>query len=204
MVNVDETTDERDLGVIISSNGKFNIHTEKMASKANRILGMMLNTFKNFDNRIAKIIYPTFIRPHLEFAAPVWNPRFRKSVAQIEKVQRRALRSINGLRQLGYDERLRISGFSDLVKRRTRGDLIQQFKLSRGAEQINWPFFDNTPSNTLNLRSHNQKIVREITSNSNRHHFFMNRVSKVWNQLPRIIVESRSLNVFKARLDKWL
>ncbi|RNA36297.1 RNA-directed DNA polymerase from mobile element jockey-like [Brachionus plicatilis] len=71
------------------------------------------------------------------------------TILQIEKVQRRTLRSINGLRHLGYDERLHRAGFSDLVTRRTRGDLIQQFKLSHGAEQINWPFFDNTPSKNL-------------------------------------------------------
>ena len=204
VVNVEKTSDERDLGVIISSNGKFNTHTEKMASKANRILGMMLNTFENFDSKIAKIIYPTFVRPHLEFAAPVWNPRFNKSIALVEKVQRRALRSINGFRSLDYNARLRKIGISNLEKRRTRGDLIQQFKFSRELERVDWPFFVSTTTNTLSLRSHKQQINREISSNSNRHHFFMNRVSKPWNRLPQEIVEARSLNAFKAKLDNWL
>ncbi|RMZ97054.1 hypothetical protein BpHYR1_042979 [Brachionus plicatilis] len=34
-------------------------------------------------------------------------------------------------------------------------------------------------------------------------HFFTNRVSTMWNQLPNSIVNASSLNIFKARLDFW-
>ena len=33
----------------------------------------MRNTFKYFTSDIVKILYPVYIRLHLEFAAPVWN-----------------------------------------------------------------------------------------------------------------------------------
>ncbi|RNA02973.1 hypothetical protein BpHYR1_049869 [Brachionus plicatilis] len=42
------------------------------------------------------------------------------------------------------------------------------------------------------------------SSVSARMHFFTNRVSTMWNQLPDIKVNASSLNIFKARLDFWL
>ena len=42
-------------------------------SKVNQIQGLLKNTFNLWSDEIAKIIKPTFIRPHLEIASKVWN-----------------------------------------------------------------------------------------------------------------------------------
>ena len=68
-----KTTLERDLGVMISSDLKWKHHTAYCANKANRVLGMLKRTFEYFDLDMVKILYTTFVRPHLEFAASVWN-----------------------------------------------------------------------------------------------------------------------------------
>ena len=60
---------ERDLGVLVSSDGTWHEQVITAASKANRVLGLMKNIFSSWSDEIAKIIYPTFVRPHLEFAS---------------------------------------------------------------------------------------------------------------------------------------
>ncbi len=37
-----------------------------------------------------------------------------------------------------------------------------------------------------------------------RHNFFLNRIVNFWSRLPEEVVGARSVNGFKARLDKWL
>jgi ribonuclease P/MRP protein subunit RPP40 len=69
LINLEKTESERDLGIIISSNGKTSEQVRTAVSKATRILGLMRKTFRFFNKELYKLLYPTFIRPHLEFSS---------------------------------------------------------------------------------------------------------------------------------------
>ena len=64
------------------------------------------------------------VRPHLEFANSVWSPRFKKDKHLIEGVLRRATKCVPGLKQLKYEDRLKLMKLPSLHYRRVRGDLI--------------------------------------------------------------------------------
>ena len=44
------------------------------------------------DSRIILRLYTALVRPHLEYAAQVWNPHLEKDIQCLEKVQQFALR----------------------------------------------------------------------------------------------------------------
>ena len=69
-----EADDEKDLGVIISKDMKFKSNISAQIKKANRTLGMIKRNFKYINEEIFQNLYSTLVRPHLEFAAPVWSP----------------------------------------------------------------------------------------------------------------------------------
>ena len=119
-VILEGTEEEKDLGVIISNNGKNNRQAEKAISKANSQLGRMRRTFKFFNIKLFKIIYPTFIRPHLEFASPVWNSISKGNIKKLENIQRRATKMVIELSNLGYEERLEKLGLTTLRQERKR------------------------------------------------------------------------------------
>jgi hypothetical protein len=37
-----------------------------------------------------KLLYTSLVRPHMEFAAPIWNPYYRKDIVKLENDQHRA------------------------------------------------------------------------------------------------------------------
>ena len=82
------------------------------------------------DKDIFLPLYKSFVRPHLEFAAPVWNPNLLKHTRAIENVQRRASKLVPGLRNLSYRARLETLNLPNLAYRRYRGDMIEMFKLT--------------------------------------------------------------------------
>ncbi len=71
---LEESACERDLGIQVSASMKWHEQCASAASRANRVLGMLGRTFVCRDIAVWELLYRSLVRPHLEFAAPVWNP----------------------------------------------------------------------------------------------------------------------------------
>ena len=162
------------------------------ASRGNRILGMIFKSFKNLDLDTLRLLYTSLVRPHLEFAVSSWCPYLKKYIHELEKVQKRATRTIPSIRNFDYKTRLKQLNLMDLETRRLRGDLIQMFKIVNSYEMVHFC-------------SDFKCIIRQnIKYCLQRYNFFKNRVVNVWNALPQVAINAVSINVFKARLDEWL
>jgi hypothetical protein len=201
-VTLSHTEEERDLGIVLTPDFKFSVQASRAASKANAILGMLRHTFLSRDVETWASLYRTYIRPHLEFANSAWRPFLRRDIVALEKVQQRVTRLPKSLKGFDYNARLERMGLTTLETRRKRGDLIQMFKITRGADIVAW---NRKPLWSQPRETKRSQLRREIVSScQQRHHFFINRIANDWNKLPDEIVESGSVEVFKCKLDKFL
>jgi ribonuclease P/MRP protein subunit RPP40 len=194
------TDSERDLGVTLTSDAKWSTHANNCASKANRMLGWMKSSFMCRDQNLWKTLYMTYIRPHLEFAAPAWNVHQKQDIDCIERIQRRATKVSHNLKQFSYQERIDLLGLTTLEARRARGDCIQTFKIMTGRDVVKW---HTEPRIAEAAYGHRQRLMRQYVNNcAARHNFFTNRVACQWNKLPDAIAGSSSVNMFKNGFDQ--
>ena len=50
-------------------------------------LGMMKRSYKYLSNDSFLFLYETYIRPHLEYCAPIWSPYLEKDIDTLEWAQ---------------------------------------------------------------------------------------------------------------------
>ena len=92
-----------------------------------------------------------------------------------------------------------------LEYRRARQDLIILYKILNNIITVdrNTLFRSSDFYNSYNLRRHSQCLKTIHNSKTNvRKHFFAERSTTAWNQLPERVVQSQSLDEFKRRLDE--
>ena len=122
---------ERDLGVQLQDNLKWNNQISTSVLKANFVLGRLKKSFEKWDTRTFKVLFTSYVRPIIEYGSTIWNPYRKQDIRQIENVQRRATKLVPAIRNKSYEDRLEILGLTTLEERRKRGDPIQYFKINK-------------------------------------------------------------------------
>ncbi len=188
---LEETSTERDLGVLINNRLKWSDHIAHAKAKAYATMGMLKRAFRTWDKHSFRILYTTYVRPHLEYCSSIWNPSYEEDIRSLESVQKRATKFVPDLRSAKYRVRLEAIGIPSLAQRRRRGDLIQYFKIIKGYNKVTWikePSLAaslSTQGPARNIRGHANRIRREeLTSFTPREDFLSNRVVADWNALP--------------------
>ena len=75
----------RYLGVDISNGLSWNSHIDRITSKANSTLGFIKRNIKTQNVRVKQTAYNTLVRPQLEYAAPIWDPRTKQKYSSLKK-----------------------------------------------------------------------------------------------------------------------
>ena len=205
---LETTNQEKDLGVLIDDQLKYTAHITSQVNKANRALGLIKHTFKYMDMRAFQLLYKSLIRPHLEYASPVWAAVTKRDQDLLERVQRRATRLVPQLSRLGYSERLEELGLPTLSYRRQRADMIQLFKITNNMDIINLetvcPICKQKPlQEALAKTTRGHSVKFQVQRNGGpRCHFLTARALQNWNKLSESTVTSKTVNAFKNRLAK--
>ena len=72
------------------------------------------------------------MRPHLEYAAPVWDPHLIKDITKLENVQKFAMKMCSKQWDLGYQDLIELSQLPTVQNRRLYLRLCTLYKIIHG------------------------------------------------------------------------
>ena len=180
---------EKDLGVLMTSTYVWTEHINNCIKKANSVTAWITRTIISRSPQVLLHLYKSLVRPHLEYCVQLWSPRARYgnwgTIMDIEGVQRKFTRLIDGLGLMTYRDRLQKLDLTTLLERRARGDLIETFKILSGISNYGKDMFKTS-------RSGLKLVIPEGKNTQLKADFLSSRVVSYWNRLPAKVKNSES------------
>ena len=189
------------LGVTITSDLMCSTHITNVCNKTRKMIGLFYRTFYNHSSTETMLkLYSSFIRPHMEYAAAVWDLFLNKDIDLLEDTQKFALQVCTKSWSSSYDELLSRTGLPSLQERRCQFKLCQTFNIVNSLA-----FFPEAPlqNRTLSYSSrtvHKQSLIPIYAHSSQFKYSFFPDVIDHWNSLPERVTSSSSIVSFKYNL----
>ena len=206
-IQLADTKEERDLGIIIRDDLKFHTQVAEVAKKCNKLLGLIYRTFTCKRKDIIIKLYKSIIRPHMDYCSQAWRPHHVQDIELLERVQKRATRMIEECKGKTYQQRMDVCNLTTLETRRIRADLIEVYKILKGKEGVDkgglFIMADNN-NRKMVTRGHSMKLYQRQINTDIGKFSFSNRVVHEWNILTEEMIQVNSVDTFKGRLDYYL
>ena len=196
-IQLSETTVERDIGVTVSCNLKPGQQCKKAAQTASVVLGQITRAFHYRDRRVFLNLYKQYVRPHLEFSVTAWAPWTQEDIETLEKVQKRAVKAVTGLKSQTYEERLVELKLPSLRERRREMDMVQTYNLLNSESGKN--IFERADiRREMRATAGTDNLLKKRSFHEFRNNFFSTRVIGDWNSLPNEVKEAGTAKNFKS------
>jgi len=94
---IENSPEEKDLGVLVDKKINFTLQGVLAAQKDNHILGCIKRRVASRSKEVILPLCSPLVRPHLESCVQLWSCQHRKNTDLLEHVQRRATKMIRGM-----------------------------------------------------------------------------------------------------------
>ena len=191
------------LGLLLTSNLSWSKHIEGICTKTKKILGLLYCWFYQHVNQETLLqLYVSIVRPHMEYAAQVWDPHLKRDQDLLESTQKFACKMIPKNWDKGYDELLYMTNLSSLADRRLYLKLCSLYKIIHN--MTCFPHDIVVPKVTRSYTSTPFTLYQPFAHTNCFFSSFVPHTVSHWNSLPESVVSCPSLATFKHSLTMFL
>ena len=192
---------EKDLGVIISTDLKPNKIINKQTQKAHVKLTQFSSTFSYRGKTWIKL-YNTYVKPSLMYGCEAWRPCNQEGIVKMEAVQKRAIRMAGGQGDMNYREACRKAGLNTVEEQLNEADMVRVFRIMNGDDVIDKETFwtlEGAREGAGRRRFKEKEIRRTVAFQRKdlRKNSFASRTQDPWNALNNSVKSAKNPKQFR-------
>ena len=197
---------EKDLGVLVSSDMKPDKMVSSQVQKAHLKLTQFNSTFTYRGSTWIKL-YKTYVKPSLLYACEAWRPTSQAGINKLEGVQRRAIRMAGGLGEGSYRDACRKSGMNMIEEELEVTDMTRVFRIMYGHDKVDKSNFwrmEGAGAGPGRRRFKEKEVTRTLSIQRKevRKRSFASRVQDQWNSLDDSVKKVRNPKLFRNAFKK--
>ena len=178
-IELKSTETAKYLGVTIRKDLNWKTHIENIFTKASNYntLKFIKRNIQTNTQKLKETAYNTYVRPQLEYCAPVWHPWQETISYKIERVQRAAARYVlnDYSSTSSVTEMLHILNWQTLEHRRIQNSLIMFYKIQNQLVNVDHHHLTET---------RNLKFFVPYSRTKYHMNSYFPRTIRYWNSLP--------------------
>jgi hypothetical protein len=192
------TNSTKMLGVNVTYNISWNLHTEFVRTKSAKLLGFVCRNLRGCSPRVKCQSFLTLIRPVITYGAPSWHPTTNENLNMLQIIQNKAFRFIYGKNYTHELDRYNISHANYL----SYIDMLVFFKARSGIIDTS---LTNcvTEGRPIRGQEGTPRLISPRARTSIYQNGFVYRCTNAWNSLPYQI-KTLDFVQFKSSLKNHL
>mgnify|MGYP001793765379 FL=1 len=201
---IENSSQEKLLGVNIDSGLKFNDHIKSICGKARAKLNALsrVSPFLDIDKR--KLIMNSFFNAQFNYCPLIWMLHNRTLNKKINRLHEKCLRIVYSDNSTSYENLLTIDNSFPIHKRNLQLLAIELYKILHDISPVLMKdvFLLHPPSNynLRNTRTFHSRPVKSVNFGTESLTFL---AYKIWDKIPEHIKKSESLSAFKSAIKNW-
>ena len=207
-IKLDVENEAQFLGITVDSHLSWEKHCNNVANKISRSNSLINRVKKLLPPSSLKLLYDSFIQPHLLYGLPIWGGCSNQNKKRIVNIQKRAIRTITKSYFTAHTEpRLKsnkLLKFDDLYKQQCLKLTFDCYHKQAPKEISNLIKKDSNSGRTL--RNHLSNPFNVIIPKSNSKvlsNGFQVKGPELWNSLPNELKRIKKSNVFKKMVKNY-
>ena len=203
---IEQFSSLRDLGIILSDDGKFSEHIDKVVKTVRQKSAWIMRTFNTRSTIILKQLWKTLLQCHIDYCSQLYKPGNAQDLIKIEKLFSDFTSKMPEIKDKHYWERLSFLKVLSQERRMERYRIISVWKIIQGL----------TPNCGVELAPVNERLGRRCAVphllpggraaiQTLRENSFQIDGPRLFNSLPKKIRDIKtSQDDFKEALDIFL
>ena len=201
---IENTQNEKLLGITIDSKLSFDKHIQQICSRASAKLKALARIAPFMNIAKTKILMNAFFNAQFSYCLLTWMFHNKKLNNKINKLHERCLRIVYNNNTSTYEELLETDNSVSVHFRNVQALAIELYKVVNGFSpdimKDVFPLSENLCYNTRNKRTFHSRNIRTV-------HFGSETLShlapKIWELVPEEIEKLASVASFKNAIKKW-